>query len=122
MTQDSKKIVNVAKAIYDQLGKANFTRGDVEDLARQVTDKIPFDQLGRNLAVKLVSVGIKAAEAAKVLYDKGSEDAIPKFSEKETADMKAEAEAVREAHKPKTETVEVPPEDVEVMPPKEVQT
>lgn len=114
MNQDSKKIVGVAKAIYERLGEANFSRADVEDLAQKIADKIPFEKLNRSLAVKLVSVGIKAAEAAAVLYQEGSTDA-PTPVRVETVSTEPKPEA-------KTESTEVPPEDVEVMPPKEVQT
>jgi hypothetical protein len=72
MKQDSKGIVGVARAIYEQLGKAEFSKADVEELAKKVADKIPFQDIGRHLAIKLVSVGMKAAEAAGALYDNGT--------------------------------------------------
>lgn len=88
MKQDSKGIVGVARAVYEQLGKAEFSRGDVEDLAQKIADKVPFEKIGRALAVKLVSVGMKAAEAAGVLYENGTAPEPTSVKEAEVIDVK----------------------------------
>lgn len=107
MKQDSKGIVNVARAIYEQLGKADFSKSDVEELAKKVADRIPFAEIGRNLAVKLVSVGMRAAEAAGVLYENGTAPADAPTPPTSPTDVK-DAEVVEVlppgAHKSKDET------------------
>lgn len=99
----NKYYVEVGRAIYENLAHVEFTRADVEDLARKVADRVPWERVGRELAVKFVAVGIKAAEAAGALYREGT-DAAP-------APTAPEAEAAPEAPQER-KVVDVPPEDV----------
>lgn len=102
MQNDSKKLVGVAKAIYHHLGSVEFTRADIENLAKKVSDKVPWERIERSLAVKLVAVGIKAAEAAGALYEAGNVDAAQDVTPK----------AAEKTEPKPAETIEVRPEDV----------
>jgi hypothetical protein len=118
MSEESKKIVNVARAIYAGLSETKWTRAEVEELAQKVADKIPWEQIGRNLAVPIVAVALKAAEAAGALYEQGSDpiDVTPKPKEDDKGNGEKTPPA-RPINPPTSEPVKVPEVEVEVLPP-----
>lgn len=73
----NRHIVNVARELYDALGRMDWNRVDVEELGQKVADKVPFEKIGRGLAVKLVGLAVKAAEAAGALYQSGADAPLP---------------------------------------------